>query len=186
MLVDRVLFLDSDIVICDSLEPLWNIPTNNYPLAAVSDRNLDIQRARLGMEAEAPYFNADVMLSELNQWRRENILQRGISFAKSNSDKLDNGDQDVLNHLFENRVQLINQRWNAMSHLWGLDPAWMKAQQGLTKEEQKAHDFPAVIHFAGESFAKPWNYNCTNPRKDDYRQILSQTPWSATGLDGEP
>jgi lipopolysaccharide biosynthesis glycosyltransferase len=186
LLISRVLFLDSDIVIIGPLDELWNTAMNNYPVAAVTDRNLDMQRKRLGMASEAPYFNAGVMLIDLDQWRNERILERGIDFAKSNADKLDNWDQDVLNHLFENRVQLVHQRWNAMSHLWGLDPAWIKAQGGLTIEEQEAHDNPAVIHFAGGGFAKPWNYNCPHPRKADYRQVLSLTPWSTISLDGMP
>jgi lipopolysaccharide biosynthesis glycosyltransferase len=104
-----------------------------------------------------------------------------------NGDKLNNWDQDVLNHLFEKRVLLLHQRWNAMSHLWGLDQAWMEERGGLlTQEEQQAHDSPAIIHFAGGGMAKPWNHYCTNPWKDRYRQYLAQSPWAQVPMDDVP
>lgn len=184
--LQRVLFLDSDIVINGSLEEFWNTDMEGSPVTAVTDRNLEMQRKRLEMSEDSPYFNAGVMLIDLVQWRMEEILSRGIQYATANADKLNNWDQDVLNHLFESRVKLVHQRWNAMSHLWGLDPAWMEAQGGLSSEEQEAHDNPAVIHFAGGGFAKPWNFNCPHPRKDDYRQVLAQTPWAGVPLEDSP
>ena len=184
--LSRILFLDSDIVINGSLEDLWNIDMEGSPVTAVTDRNLEMQRQRLGMADDSPYFNAGVMLIDLEQWRNEDILSRGIQFAAANADKLNNWDQDVLNHLFESRVKLVHQRWNAMSHLWGLDPAWIEAQGGLSEEEQEAIGNPAVIHFAGGGFAKPWNYNCPHPRKDDYRHALSRTPWADAPLEDIP
>lgn len=183
---DRVLFLDSDIIISDSLTDFWTMDLQGLPLAAATDRNLDMQRQRLNMGADSPYFNAGVMLIDLDKWRNENILERGLAFARDHGDKLNNWDQDVLNHLFENRVTMIHQRWNAMSHLWGLDPAWLKEQGSLTPEEQEAHDNPAVIHFAGGGYAKPWNYRCTHPHREEYRQLLKTTPWAEVGLDDTP
>ena len=185
-ILKRALFLDSDIVIQDSLNDLWHTPMEGMPVAAVSDRNLEMQRKRLGMAVDAPYFNAGVLLIDLEQWRHENILGKGLDFARDNADKLDNWDQDVLNHLFEKRVRIVHQRWNAMAHLWGLDPAWLQAQGSLTMEEQEAHDNPAIVHFAGGGIAKPWNYRCPHPRKDDYRQILANTPWAGVGMDETP
>jgi lipopolysaccharide biosynthesis glycosyltransferase len=185
-LLERVLFIDSDIVIDGSLEEFWTTPIDGYAMAAVTDRNLDMQRVRLDLAPDSPYFNAGVMLIDLNQWRKENVLERGLDYAKANAQKLSNWDQDVLNHLFEKRVLLVHQRWNAMSHLWGLDPAWLEARGGLDQEEKEAVDNPAIIHFAGGGFAKPWNYQCPHPWKDRYRSILATTPWAGTPLDDEP
>jgi lipopolysaccharide biosynthesis glycosyltransferase len=185
--INRALFIDSDVVINGSLRELWETPFEGHSLAAVTDRNLDMQRERLEMDADSPYFNAGMMLIDLDAWRKANVLERGMAYAIKNGDKLNNWDQDVLNHLFEKRVLLLHQRWNAMSHLWGLDQAWMEERGGLlTQEEQQAHDSPAIIHFAGGGMAKPWNHRCTNPWKDRYRQFLAQSPWAQVPMDDEP
>lgn len=186
-IINRALFIDSDVVINDSLRELWETPLGEHSLAAVTDRNLDMQRERLELDADSPYFNAGMMLIDLEAWRRANVLERGMAYAIKNRDKLNNWDQDVLNHLFEKRVLLLHQRWNAMSHLWGLDQAWMDERGGLLNpEEQQAHDGPAIIHFAGGGRAKPWDYRCNNPWKDRYRQFLAQSPWAGFPLDGQP
>lgn len=185
-LLTKAIFLDSDIVINGSLSDLWDTQMGGHPIAAVSDRNLDQQRKRLGMSPDSPYFNAGVLLIDLEQWRNEEILDKGLRFATTNAEKLDNWDQDVLNHLFENRVLLLHPRWNAMAHLWGLDPEWLKAQGDLSDTDQAAKDNPHVIHFAGGGFAKPWNYHCPHPKKDEYRKLLAQTPWSMSILEGRP
>ena len=186
-ILNRALFIDSDVVINGSLRELWETPFEGHSLAAVTDRNLDMQRERLEMDADSPYFNAGMMLIDLEAWRRANVLERGMAYAIKNRDKLNNWDQDVLNHLFEKRVLLLHQRWNAMSHLWGLDQAWMDERGGLLNpEEQQAHDGPAIIHFAGGGRAKPWDYRCNNPWKDRYRQFLAQSPWAGFPLDGQP
>ncbi|MEI6615712.1 MAG: glycosyltransferase family 8 protein [Cyanobium sp. ELA507] len=184
--MDRVLFIDCDVVVNGSLQELWATPLENRPLAAASDRNLPMQRQRLEMADDAPYFNAGMMLINLEAWRREEVLSRGLAYAQENSHKLSNWDQDVLNHLFEKQALIVHQRWNAQSHLWGLDPNWLQEQGGLTLEEQEAHDNPAVIHFAGGGFAKPWNHRCPHPWKDRYREVQAMTPWANVPLEDLP
>jgi lipopolysaccharide biosynthesis glycosyltransferase len=56
-LLERVLFIDSDIVINGSLEEFWTTPIDGYAMAAATDRNLDTQRKRLGLAPDSPYFN---------------------------------------------------------------------------------------------------------------------------------
>jgi lipopolysaccharide biosynthesis glycosyltransferase len=51
---------------------------------------------------------------------------------------------------------------------------------------KEAVDNPAIIHFAGGGFAKPWNDQCPHPWKERYRSILATTPWAGTPLDDEP
>jgi len=185
-ILKRVLFIDSDVLINGSLRELWHTPMKGHAMAAATDRNLEMQRKRLHLAPDSAYFNAGMMLIDLDQWRNDNVLERGMTFAKDNVHILNNWDQDVLNHLFEKRVLLVHQRWNAMSHLWGLDPAWLEARGGLNQEEQEAHDAPVVIHFAGGGFAKPWNYRCPHPWKERYRELLIQTPWAAVPLEDTP
>ena len=97
-IINRALFIDSDIVINGSLRELWETPLGGHSLAAVTDRNLDMQRERLEMDADSPYFNAGMMLIDLEAWRRANVLERGMAYAIENRDKLNNWDQDAVSY----------------------------------------------------------------------------------------
>jgi lipopolysaccharide biosynthesis glycosyltransferase len=184
--IDRIIYLDSDLLVNGSLDELWETPLESHLVAAASDRNLDMQRSRLGLGPDSPYFNSGVMTLKLSDWRQENIAERGLEFALKYPEKLTNCDQDVLNYLLAKRSLILHQRWNAMSHLWGLDQQWLQAQGGLSEEEKQAQSDPVIIHFAGAGFAKPWHYQCPHPWKDRYRSILATTPWAGTPLEGEP
>lgn len=184
--VDRVIYLDSDLIVNGSLDKFWSMSLDGYLLAAATDRNLDMQRERLGLAPESPYFNAGVMTLNLSEWRQLDVAARGLAYAKKYPEKLPNCDQDVLNHLFENRCLLVHQRWNAMPHLWGLDQQWLAEQGGLSEEEVEAHADPVIVHFAGAGFAKPWHAACPHPWKERYRAVLAETPWAGTSLEGAP
>ena len=80
----------------------------------------------------------------------------------------------------------MHQRWNAQSHLWGLDPSWLAQQGGLNQEEQEAVADPAVVHFAGGGHAKPWSHRCPHPWKERYRAVLAETPWASVPLEDQP
>jgi len=182
--LDRVIYIDSDVVIHGSLAELWSMPLDDHRLAASSDRNLVMQRSRLQMMDDSPYFNAGVMTFSLNEWRTLDLASRGLEIARNHPERLQNCDQDVLNVLFEKQCLILHQRWNAMPHLWGLDPQWLLEQGGLSVEEQEAVAQPAIVHFAGAGSAKPWHAKCLHPWRGRYRTLLNQTPWAGTPLDG--
>lgn len=135
--VNRVMYLDSDLIVNGNLDEFWSLSLEGYLLAAASDRNLDMQRARLGLAPDSPYFNAGVMLLNLSDWRQLDVGARGLLYAQEYPEKLPNCDQDVLNHLFEKRCRMVEQRWNAMSHLWGLDQQWLKDQGGSLRRKRR-------------------------------------------------
>lgn len=67
--LDRVLYLDPDILIINSLRPLWELNLDMKVFAAASHTGLteianDINHVRLNTEHE--YFNSGVMLIDLN------------------------------------------------------------------------------------------------------------------------
>src|SRR5215212_1225074 len=43
---------------------------------------------------------------------------------------------------------------------------------------------PAILHFEGSIFAKPWNYRCIHPHRNLYREYRRRTPWPLTALEG--
>src|SRR3954447_5164139 len=63
--IDRIIYLDSDALVVDSLLPLWATDIKSYTLAAVPnflERNSARRPAELGLPGPQVYFNAGVLL----------------------------------------------------------------------------------------------------------------------------
>jgi lipopolysaccharide biosynthesis glycosyltransferase len=179
----RVIFIDSDAIAADDLTPLWNLDLQGKALAAVPEHWMS---CRDHGYRHGHYFNAGVMLVDLDRWRQADVLGRGAAFARANPDRLRHWDQDVLNHVFEDDWLPIDDRWNACPHLFGLLSGFSLSPDDLTRSEQEAIARPAIVHFAGPGPIKPWNARCQHPLRHLYLQARSQTPWADQPLDDLP
>lgn len=182
--IDRVIFIDSDTVVMADLWDLWKQPLQGKALGAVPEH---IISCRGHGYTFGEYFNAGVMLIDLQRWREADLLNRGGAFARANPHRLRHWDQDVLNHVFLHDWLPIQDRWNACPHLFGLLPEASLAPEDLTASEQEAIRNPAIVHFAGGGgLVKPWNARCQHPLRHQYLSVRSGTPWASMPLDDAP
>ena len=181
--IQKVIFLDCDLVVADSLNDLWNMNLGDYPLAAVTDHGVKSSCERLGLSESSGYFNPGVTVIDLNKWRKRDILSEGLEFVKSTRATLTNCDQDVLNHIFEAQWLHLDIKWNACPHLWGM---YKGEDAPLTPQDEAARNKPAIIHFAGAGNTKPWNYHCVHPWKARYLELKNKTPWARVPLESQP
>lgn len=183
--IEKVLFLDSDMVIRKSVAPLWNIDVNQYTHAAVENpRTSADYKSKLGISENSSYFNSGVLLINLKMWRELEVLQKAIRFINQYPEKIHYWDQDALNVVLENRWLRIESCWNAHTAFFKeLTPD----ELGVSLDEyQKTRQNPAIIHFTGGGSCKPWHYKCSHPFKQSYYQYLRQTPWHDARPVGKP
>ena len=78
--IEKILYLDGDIIVRHSLESLWNTDIRRHAIAAVPNMNENNTNRylRLGIPQQNGYFNAGVLLVNLSWWRRENSLDQFI------------------------------------------------------------------------------------------------------------
>jgi len=184
--IQKVIFLDSDLIVVDSLRDLWNKSLDDHPLAAVTDHHIKENCQRLGLAEKSGYFNPGVMVIDLNKWRKIDILSEGFKFAKSTRAILKHCDQDILNRIFEGHWLHLDTRWNAAPHLWGLCEVLADEAAALASQDAVARNKPVIIHFAGSGNAKPWHYHCAHPWKIRYLELKKKTPWARAPLDSQP
>jgi len=186
--IQKVIFLDCDMIVVDSLSGLWNTPLGDQPLAAVTDHHIKENCQRLGLSEALGYFNTGVMVIDLNKWRKIDILSEGLKFAKNTHAILKHCDQDILNRIFEGQWMHLDTRWNASPHLWDLCsvPVPPEEAAALAPQDAVARNKPAIIHFAGSGNAKPWHYHCAHPGKARYLELKKKTPWAGVPLDAQP
>src|SRR4051812_37304876 len=82
--IDRILYLDSDILIAGALGELWATDLEKYAVAATIDAGLDEDIAlheRIGLDSTSRYFNAGVLLIDLCRWRYEKLGERALAYA---------------------------------------------------------------------------------------------------------
>ncbi len=98
---DKLLYLDSDVIIQKDLSVLFKIDIKDYYVGAVKDvplidNNLNIKN----------YFNAGVMLLNLKLMRESNASTALLNIGKS-ANKLTYQDQDCFNIIFDKKVKLL-------------------------------------------------------------------------------
>lgn len=159
--IDRVLYLDPDILIINSLKELCEIDLGENSFAAASHTSLtevtnEINYARLNIGNE--YFNTGVMLIDLNKAR--NIVKADDIFecVKEYGKELILPDQDVFNILYGNITLPIDDA------IWNYDvrkyPKYLVRSAG--KHNRKwVMENTSILHFCGRN--KPWKDNCKNP-----------------------
>ena len=174
--LQKVLFLDADIIVRKSIQELWDTPIDNYCHAAVEDlgKFQEIKK-KLNMANQSPYFNAGVMLINLEFWRKAEITKKAIAFIQNNSDKITLWDQDILNHFFENQWLPVSPIWNAHAFFFVDTPPDTQPLHITQKDSDNVRTNPSIVHFTGSD--KPWFIENTHPFKNDYNNFLSLTTW---------
>ncbi len=172
--LDRVLYLDVDIVITGPVKALWDLELGSCICAAVRDFGVD-QNAfvqKWTLEGSGQYFNAGVILFDLKSLRREHIIDRAWSALSDPDRHCDWADQDALNIALWGKCLPLSGNWNYQRQfLYEDEKIW---------REQGWLGFPSIVHFT-ESF-KPWVKGEWHPCAWLYFKYLSKTPFKAQVL----
>lgn len=117
---DKVLYLDSDIVVLDDIAKLFNTDMGDDLVAAAPDDVIQFNpvfqtyaEKVVGVADYRRYFNAGVLLMNLHQLRKFKFQEKFVYLL----DKIKFSvaqDQDYLNRLCKGRVKLVDRTWNRM------------------------------------------------------------------------
>lgn len=150
----RILYLDPDILVINSLRPLWETDMKGRLFAAAAHTgktNLanNINQVRLGTTNK--YFNSGVLLINLDQGRKEILPEEIFQYAGEHAKELLLPDQDILNAVFGSRtLELDDYLWNYDARNYSTyllrsggvcDMDWVMGNTG-------------ILHFCGKT--KPW------------------------------
>lgn len=109
--LDRVLYLDPDIVVLNDLREFYKLDLGSYFFAAASHVKRSFQalnNLRLDMPNGSAYVNSGVMLMNLAALRQEQNTQDVFDYIAENKAKMLLPDQDVLNALYHDRILHLN------------------------------------------------------------------------------
>jgi lipopolysaccharide biosynthesis glycosyltransferase len=170
--IDKVLYLDSDLIVCGNISSMWKMDLGDYFLGGAPEPYCK-QRSQLNFGPGDLYVNSGVLLVNLGKWRAENVSDRFIEFAEANIAVIQSPDQDILNCVLRGKIFNIGYRWNWQA----LFPRFLPEELGLSIEEYGAmRRSPSLIHYT--SRYKPWYYRWAPHYQKLYYHWLAQTKWA--------
>lgn len=172
--VDKMLYLDGDIVVNDSIRSFYNQDISNVYIAGAKDPINIFGKEhcrRLGLPDDYAYFNSGVVLMNIKRIREENLQQKFFEYTRQYMGVINSPDQDVLNGTLYQAVSYFPPIYNY--NYWTEKDV---ALQLFTKDEVEAalHQ-PVIIHYIGP--VKPWHYKSIHPKKALWWHYLRQTPY---------
>ena len=152
--VEKVLYLDCDIVVTGSLRGLFDLDLEDIAVGAVPDMCTEWNEyfTRLKYDKSKGYFNAGALLINLSYWRNNDVGLRCMDYLSEHYDRIFNNDQDVLNAvLFDNKLNL------PVTYNYQIQLRMAYFYDGFSremKEDIQSTTRPLIIHYAAE--LKPW------------------------------
>lgn len=174
--IDKAIYLDCDTIVLGSLEGLWNTTLETKAWAGVRDRINDYIRVynRLDFPLEYGYFNDGVMLLNLDEMRKVDIISISKDLAKNIPLALKNHEQDILNKIFYKSKQPLDFKYNLLEYYLYTEE-WLYLDRKYYPEIIEACKNPVIVHFCMPQ--KPWHVECINPYKELYYKYRRMTPW---------
>lgn len=168
--IDKVLYLDCDIICRKNLSPVFGVIMDEVAVAVVPDMdegNLNVYR-RLRYSPSMGYFNAGVMLVNLEYWRYNNMTEQFLDFIKMYPERMLYNDQDVMNFVLREHKILLPVKYNVQEAALyeRVNISWEYDEQ----LEEAVKD-PAIIHFT--TSPKPWNIGCKHPWQSEWTDYLT-------------
>lgn len=181
---ERVLYLDSDVLVRGSLSELFSMDMQNALIAGVRDLGLwpryKFHPENLGgfyvnedfvkMFSQVDYLNAGVLLINLNLARKENFTQKCLQFLQEHGHEIKLLDQDIINFVCAEKRKVLPLRFNT--------PAFAKKEEvpaPFQKEFSSMGENCVIVHYMSQN--KPWLYGYNWGRKEEYLSYMAHTPW---------
>lgn len=188
-MIDKVVYIDGDTVVDGDIGELWNTELNGMYCAAAPEMDqflLSKKKETLGFDKNSIYFNAGVLLLDLNKLREFELLKKAMELVrpleeKARKNKLDwFPDQDILNYLLYGKFALLKPKFNLQDF----------ASHALTSYNTPLEDWeeacrnPRIIHYVS-----PWKPNGISKHLmqstmwEKYYEYKRLTPYSDENVD---
>jgi lipopolysaccharide biosynthesis glycosyltransferase len=165
--IDRVVYLDCDLIVLRDIAALYDTHLSDFALAASLDFWLagvppfappgwiieqwhQFLAEVVGLVDCRAYFNAGVLVMNLDTIRNTGLIPSAEEFLKQTNYKTAFADQDALNHVINGAFVRLDPRWNVLGN---------RRKSELNNSDGEfatvSHSDPWIIHYAGPY--KPWS-----------------------------
>lgn len=184
---DKIIYLDSDILLKNDISILWNTKMLNHPAAAVKDYSIiaqnvmkvpvifekkiysyqDYIKNALKLKRPEWYFNGGMMLFNLKECRKRKDYEKLSTILSEHNYFLQ--DQDAMNIIFNRQILLLDTGWNYLN-CYELYQAEKNPQIQKVYEDLKTEGINLIHYISGN---KPWKDGTTS-LKETYTEIMNE------------
>ena len=171
--LDKVIYLDCDLVVCKDLKSLWETDVNDVAVAMTPDLWYQDKEtlSRLGINNN--YLNSGVIVMNLDYSRKHDVQNRLLSYIIDKGNELIYNDQDALNLILQDERRQLPVKYNVTPHYFLKNPD--NYPKEMHEEIREARIDPAVFHFLGP--VKPWSLGCYLPGKKLFMKYQKASGW---------
>ena len=168
--VDKLFYIDADIICLQNADNFFNINLNDNIIGAVPDLPwMNAKRNKALNLRNHIYFNAGMLIINIAKWNNFNTFAKVLQAIQNEPQKFRYLDQDALNLILTNHIQYLDTKFNCID---------------INSTEQKNI---ILLHFAAHP--KPWNIAfsiskiCNEFNKNLYQYYENKTPWKNLPLE---
>ena len=162
--IDKIIYLDGDIIVNTDIKNLWNLDITNHPLAACIDKtNSPFSESRSKVTFDDKpyirserYFNSGVLYLNLDKIRI--AYPKYFEFNEFLIKNPPCPDQDYLNYHFQDTYYVLDEKYNVMPSL-----------------TSSFDESDCILHY------KPWELIRDKHEDYLYWKYLSLSPWGNEG-----
>ncbi len=167
--IEKLMYLDCDIIVDGDISELWNTDIEGYWAAAVEDLFSIELSTNLKLKN---YFNSGMLILNMAKLKSVDFKSMWMNYLQENKDIITLQDQDILNGIFDNNVKFLPLKYNAFD--------WDRARKQKTSfyslDENTDYSVkPVIYHFAGRR--KPWTFDASPESQKIYYKYILKTPY---------
>lgn len=186
--LERVLYLDCDIIINQSIRKLWEVDMKGKTIAALMDAFSKYYRANIDLQPNDIMFNSGVMLIDLKRWKEQKVEERLLKFITDKKGKIQQGDQGALNSVLSHDTYCFEPRFNSVTIFYDFTYKEMLVYRKPPKfykeaDIKRAVEEPVIIHFTTSFLSKrPWTEGCQHKYVGEWLKYKKMSPWKDAPL----
>ena len=171
--LDKVIYLDCDLVVCKDLKSLWETDVNDVAVTMAPDLLYQDKAtlSRLGINNN--YLNSGVIVMNLDYWRKHDVMKRLLAYISDKGNELIYNDQDSLNAILHDERRQLPVKYNVTPHYFLKNPD--NYPKEMHEEIRDARINPIIFHFLGK--IKPWSLGCYLPGKELFMKYQKASGW---------
>ena len=182
--VEKVLYLDGDILVVDSLYALWNMNLEGKCCAACLDCVSEGYYNLFGMNTKSKYCNSGVILIDLKEWRKKQIVQKVKQYVRENNGYVFFMEQTVFNVVLQNEIDYLPAKYNVST----LEQVLSYRELMILRkplhyyrefEVRQALLEPVIVHMTGFFYVvnRAWNEVTNHPEKERFIEYSKLLKW---------
>lgn len=180
--IDKLIYLDCDIMVNNDLMSMWSFDIDDYWIGGIQDCISSLKWAA-GLKTSDAYINAGVLLMNLRKMKEDNVKSQCIRYIKERNGQIFFNDQTVINDLMHEHIYILPAKYNVVTPTIINGYKSMELVNDYTSyysenEIDEAVKNPTLIHFVGGSYVgRPWIEGCLHPFTEQFLQYKAISPW---------